>query len=460
VPPQIVLLLTFVFISFVFVSERSRDAQVSSALLLPLIWYAITASRPVGVWFMTWGIPLPGSLDYTEGTTFDGWVYGILLIMGIYVLARRGCDWGSILSENIWFVILFLFMLMSILWSDYPNVSVKRVIKSFGAAIMALIVLTEQKPLQAMITLLRRSAYFLIPLSIVTIKYYRNIGISWDWSGSAVSWQGVTMSKNILGQVAMTSAFCFLQERMYMRKGKSGRLIDYLYLLMSIYLLKGSDDAVSMTSLSVFVLGLFFFWRLHKMKMHQGRIKFFVMTMCLVIFSLLFTVIWHTLSPFSEKSLMGMVILAMGRDLTLTGRTEIWADVFEIASRSPVMGVGYGAFWIDRLVNIPWTENLTWTLGQAHNGYIDTFLQLGWVGTFLLIIASISAMLKITGTSQFNFEYTCFRLTFILVILYVNITESTFLRGDHNMWFLFLLATLFIPYLSKQDVVSQEQKRC
>jgi len=351
---------------------------------------------------------------------------------------------------------LFGFMAMSIMWSDFQLVSLKRVVKSFCAVIMALVVLTEAKPVEAISALLRRCAYFTIPLSIVVIRYFRNIGVNWDWTGTAVSWAGVATSKNTLGQIAMTGALCFIWERIRSRDSEEGRMIDYLYIIMSLYLLKGSDDAVSMTSIFVFAVGFLIFISLSFTKVHIERIKPLFVSACVVIFSILLTVIYHSLRPFSINSFMGTIIKAMGHGMTLSGRTEIWSDVFKVASHSPLLGVGYGAFWIGRLANLQWTEKLTWTLGQAHNGYVDIYLQLGLVGVCLLMALIFFTIPRIIKSFTLDFEYGRFRMTFFLVILFINITESTFLRGDHNMWFLFLLAALTVPYPSDQITVKQK----
>jgi O-antigen ligase len=459
-PPNIALLIGVLFIIFVFVKERGRNAPVSSAIILPLIWYAVAASRPIGVWLTIWGIPLPGgSMDPTEGSVVDRWFLTTLIIIGIYILARRRCDWNKILRENAWLLALFAFMAFSILWSDYPMVSLKRFIKSIGAAIMALIVLTEPKPMEAIGAVLRRCAYFLIPLSIITIRYFRNISISWDWSGVAESWMGIATSKNTLGQIAVTSTLIFLWERLRKRHDKEGRMIDFLYIMMSLYLLKGSDDALSMTSITLFAIGIFVLLSLRSMKLNLNRVKPFCIIICIVISSILFSVITMALNPLEGHSLLGTIIQAMERDPTLTGRTEIWSDVFAVASRNPMLGVGFGGFWIGSLVNIPWSEEMTWTLGQAHNGYVDAYLQLGWAGIFLLTSVIFSVASKIIRSFPIDFEYGRLRMTFFLLILFVNITESTFLRGDHNMWFLFLLVALFVPYQSDQITVARKRER-
>lgn len=457
-PPKIALLIGILFIIFLFVQERKRNVQVSSAIILPLIWYAIAASRPIGIWFTIWGVPLPesGSMDPTEGSVIDRSFLAALIVIGIIILARRRLDWNEILRENAWLLTLFAFMAFSILWSDYPMVSLKRFIKSIGAVIMALAVLTEAKPIEAIGAVLRRCAYFHIPLSIITIKYFRNISISWDWSGAAESWIGIATSKNTLGQVATTSALIFLWERSRRWHDKKGRIIDFLYIVLSLYLLKGSDDAVSMTSISVCALGLFVFWSLHFMKLNLNRVKPFFISIFIVICITLFLVITLVWSSSGEGSLLAKIIEGIGRDATLTDRTIIWSNVFAVASRNPLMGVGFGGFWIGSIANIPWNETMTWVLGQAHNGYVDMYLQLGWTGVILFAIVIVTVIPKIVRSAQIDFDYGRFRMTFFLIILFVNITESTFLRGDHNLWFLFLLVALSVPYGSDKITIKQK----
>src|SRR3989338_4045756 len=456
-PPKLALFVCLLFVMFVFWSDRKRNVQVSWALFYSLLWYVVVASRPIGAWLSIWGVSLPISVDPTEGSVVDKWFYGIIALIGIFILSRRQINWASIIRENAWLIMLFSFIAISILWSDYPLVSFKRIVKLIGATIMALVVLTELNPLEAIAAILRRCAYIVIPFSIVTIRYFRDIGIDWDWSGDAVSWVGIATSKNVLGQVAVTGALCFIWERIRRRDSKEGKMIDYLYIMMSLYLLKGSDDALSMTSISVFAVGLFVFLMLSSMKSRMERVKPFFVLSCVFIFGILLMFILHTLNPFSKNSLMGVIIGTMGRDMTLTGRTEIWSDIFKIASRNPMLGVGYGSFWIGRLANIPWAENMRWILGQGHNGYVDAYLQLGWVGIILLMAVILSIGSKIIRSFSIDFEYGRFRITFFLIILFVNITESTFLKGDHNMLFLFLLAAFAVPY-SDDKIATKEDK--
>ena len=450
-PPQIALLIGFIFIIFVFLIERKHDGSISPALFCPMLWFLLAATRPLGVWLHIWGVPLPGTTDPTEGSIVDRWIYLSLGLVGIYTLSRRHLDWQSIWRENFWLIVFFVYTGLSILWSDYPYVSLKRLIMVLCSFIMVLVVLTEQEPLFALTTVLRKCALIYIPLSIILIRYFRHIGVQWDWSGAAVSWIGTATHKNSLGQAAVISTIIFIWCTSYKQKSTKGKMIDYAYIIMSLYILKGSDDAVSMTSLSMFAIGLFVFFWIKILKNRTHKIKNFAIISGGLIFVLLLTFVAHTLNPFSENSLLGLAITAMGRDITLTGRTGIWMDIFKTASESPLLGVGYGAFWIGDIANIPWSDNRTWTLGQAHNGYIDVYLQIGWIGIVLLFMVIVSTVPKIIRSFKFDFEYARLRMTFFLLILFVNITESTFLRGRHALWFLFLMVIVSIPHVVRKQ---------
>ncbi len=72
----------------------------------------------------------------------------------------------------------------------------------------------------------------------------------------------------------------------------------------------------------------------------------------------------------------------VGKDATLTGRVDLWALVLPYGDRRPLLGYGYGAFWI---ADNPMTQEIWRILNSyqpphAHNGWIETYLELGLVG--------------------------------------------------------------------------------
>jgi exopolysaccharide production protein ExoQ len=82
------------------------------------------------------------------------------------------------------------------------------------------------------------------------------------------------------------------------------------------------------------------------------------------------------------------VFTALGRSTDLTGRESIWEKVLERAGEHPVIGWGFSTPWIptepafDR-----WIVDHGQTVMQAHNMWVDVFLQLGLVGVVVITAA-------------------------------------------------------------------------
>src|SRR5207244_13547687 len=113
---------------------------------------------------------------YVEGSPFDRNVFIFLLLAALAVLVARSGRVGPLLRKNVLILLYFLFCAVSIVWSDFPFVALKRFIKAIGDLGMVLIVLTESDPLAALKRLVTRLGFFLFPLSVLFIKYYPQIG--------------------------------------------------------------------------------------------------------------------------------------------------------------------------------------------------------------------------------------------------------------------------------------------
>ena len=445
-------------ISFVlgaFYLQPPRPAKVSKALFWPSLWYLVVASRPFGVWMYTWGVPIPGgSSDAMEGSSIDRYFYLTLAIIGFRVLSKRSFEWAAALRRNPWLTALLVYMAASILWSQYSFVSFKRFIKVIASIAMALVVLTEEEPFEAMLTVLRRCLYIHLPMSIICTKYFRDIGVAYDWFGTSSMWQGIATSKNTLGQVAMLGVVYFFWEVRRQWRQYGWRNVNLLYLFMAAYLLKGAPTSISMTSVSVAALALFIFLRLQSLRSRPEASRRFVRLTFACVVAMVSLVLMHSIFLFSEDSFFGYLITKFGRDITLTDRTYIWSDMYAATAGNPLFGVGFGGFWIDRVANIPWNATMTWVLGQGHNGYIDTYLQLGLAGAFLLTRVLFATLPRLVASLDDDFDYGCFRITLFITILFINITETVYLRGDHHLWFILQLVLWTLPARRESRVVA------
>jgi exopolysaccharide production protein ExoQ len=123
----------------------------------------------------------------------------------------------------------------------------------------------------------------------------------------------------------------------------------------------------------------------------------------------------------------------------LSGRAYIWDFVqYEIARR-PFLGWGYQSFWLvgpdaPSIVEAPgWIK----AMPSAHNGYLDTTLDTGYVGLYLLIAFIFTTLHAIGRVAHRDLARAWLLLSLALFVILVNFIESTWMHGQDMLWLIF-----------------------
>jgi O-antigen ligase len=405
--------------------ERRASHAVSMALWIPTLWTMMIASRPLGHWFGVTG-------DNDSGSMLDRSVLACLAVTAIVVVARRRLNWAHLLLRQKWLLALLLYMLASTLWSDITMIAVRRWVRELIVLPMALLILSEFDPRQALATVIRRSAYVLLPFSLVLIKYYPTLGREYGrWSGIEM-WTGVTFQKNQLGRLCMLAIF-FLGWALYQHwreRPRSRRRYpvwaDVFIVFLALYLLKGSDSATSMATL---VLGVAGYLVLHLFR----RLKLVVPQVGLVAL-VIFVMAVGTATPFLGGTNVARFTRTLGRDSTLTGRTDVWAGVLPAREQQPLLGYGFGSFWTD-------ARRQFYDIPTAHNGYLDILLQLGEVGLVFYAVWLLSLTRQLHRALPQDFEWASLAICLLLMGLVYNISESALNSFTEHMTAMMTLAS-------------------
>jgi exopolysaccharide production protein ExoQ len=330
-PPILALGLCVALIVFLIgLTTQSQEGR-SPALVIPTVWMMLSASKPVAVWFSS-GEAAMAESSMISGSLPDQLVRGLLMLLAAAVLFKRRLSLRQVLRENAWLFMLLAYMAISILWSDYPLTSFKRWVRGVGVVLCAMVVLTEKAPQDAFEIIVRRTIYVLIPLSIVLIKYFPDLGIDYsEWEGMRMP-MGAATHKNTLGILCTLSALFLVWDLLRKRRlrliraDRVGACASIFVLVMTLYLLKGADSSsYSATSLGVLIIGLSAMFTLSRLRAHPDNITplGIMLAIALVLAVAIGSIIMG--SP-ASKLLTGL----LGRDATLTGRIDIWARVFEI----------------------------------------------------------------------------------------------------------------------------------
>jgi exopolysaccharide production protein ExoQ len=435
-PPSLALFLWLLLLLALLRWDPASDFKASRTLWVPTIWMVILGSRLPSQWL---GVQGTSAADvYQEGNLLDRTIYVILILVALAILHARSMRWDSVMKRNLALVAFLAFTFLSIAWSDFPFVALKRWIRDFGGYLMILIVLTDPRPVEAVNYVLRRLCYLLIPLSVVLIKYYPEIGKGYsEWIGAA-DFHGVTLNKNLLGIVCLISGIFFLWDTLNRWRDRKDRrirrvlVVNAVFMAMTLWLLNLAHSATSQVCL---LLGCLIIVAGHSrpLRRNPGVLRVMLPTaLCLYLFL-----------EFAFN-ITDAVIYALGRDTTLTGRTELWTDLLNIGT-NPLFGAGYESFWLgDRLTAI-WARH-TWRPNQAHNGYLEVYLNLGLIGLALLVTFLISSYRTISGRLASAPHFALLGLTMWTVLLAYNVTEAAF--KSQLVWFIFLLGAMTAPALS------------
>src|SRR5256885_2434503 len=262
-PPSIAAVLTVGFIVFLFRRDTREKLDVSGALWLPLLWFVITCSRGFSEWLNIFGLPVSGAMSVEERSPLDAWFYFVLIAAGFYILNKRQVRLSEIVRNNGWLIAFLLYCFISIAWSDFPFVAFKRWLKILGHPIMALIVLTEPDPEEALTRLMKRCAYIVVPVSILWIKYYPQLGRGFSpWGGATTN--GVATDKNMLGADCLILGYFFFWYLLHTwRTERNLRRRNELWLIAGFligiwWLFSQAHSATSLTCLIVGILIVLF----------------------------------------------------------------------------------------------------------------------------------------------------------------------------------------------------------
>jgi exopolysaccharide production protein ExoQ len=435
--PSLAALIYVCGIAGLFYLDRDKTVRTSKALWLPVIYFWIIGSRSVSEWI---GMsPSSGTNVQLEGSPLDAAVFAVLLAAAIGVSICRKRKTLLLLATNWPILIYFLYCLISVTWSDHPDVSFKRWIKATSDLAMALIVVTDGQPVVALKRLISRVGFILLPISLLFIKYYERLGRGFTPDGLPEN-TGITTNKNILGVVLLLISLGALWQiaSLMRERGRSDRrrhlLAQSVLLAFGVVLLKMAD---SKTSFACFILGgcLIVATNLRVLRNRPARVQ----AICLSL------VLLGTLTFLFKGS--SNVASALGRNSTFSGRTEIWAVLIPSVP-NPIIGAGFESFWISPGAEKVWStlSGAGWwhpeiLVTEAHNGYIEVYLNLGWIGIGLISSILITGYRRAIAAFRLNPSVGSLMLAYVMVSAVYSLTEAGFRMLD-PIWLFLLLAII------------------
>lgn len=278
-----------------------------------------------------------------------------------------------------WIIAFGVFACLSVFWSDAPGVTARAGLQYASHVVCALIAARTIGSRTLLVGLIGGTCIVLM-LSFALGTYV------YDPLDGSYSFSGLFTSKNQLGFFASLGVYAaFAYAFMVSTKGV-GKIVAGLAGLFCLYGLFASQSATAVIALAVTLLAV----------IGLGATLLFspVARKTFVAFGLLLGVI--LVGGAYSLGAVDLVLGLFGKDMTLTGRTYLWSEGWLAAQDSPLVGLGYQAYWVQGFSEAErlWYEfYITARSGfHFHNTYIEALVELGYIGCALISLVIVRTL--------------------------------------------------------------------
>jgi exopolysaccharide production protein ExoQ len=379
---------------------------------------------------LTWGIFILGVTAILLGSFVGSG--GAYLFLGMWAMLGlaygRGCL--ALLKDTPRVLWAFPFLaLASTLWTQSIHDTLKyslEFVATVGCGVLAASLLKPRALLSAL-------SCCLVAVAMLSVVFGKE---SVDPLTGSSAFVGVFESKNQLG--FFTSLMLLAAVALLVDKGQRlpVRLLGLLALVLSLPLLVMTRSGTAMVSAVLATLVMIANLVLSRLsRFERARV------LCVAAFVMLPIAV---LLLVAGDDVSALVLGAMGKDATLTGRTLLWANALQLIPQHPLFGVGYQAFWRQDTVAAEslWFEFhvLSRQGFHFHSTYLETAVELGWVGAGVLVatlLGTFGALIRWSWRSRSVVA------SFFTAMMFCLLTRS-FVEVDVLMQFQIGAFTLFI----------------
>ena len=345
----------------------------------------------LAVWLIILLMTVPMDFDYSgtgSGSEASAlgrtlWLLALVVSWGV-VLMRLRVTRQVLRETNIFFLAFLVLAVCSTLWSIDPSATIKRLPRlfiQFGAFLALAVAAWHARRFQSVV---RPALTTLIAASLLFGFFYPELAIHQSTSYELMNaWHGLTTHKNGFGLVGTVATLLWLHALITEPRRRHSSLAGCAMSLSCVLLSRSSTCLVA----TLFSCATLILMLVTPTKM-RAAVRFLAgaLTVIILIYSLAILRIVPGLDL-----LLAPIPYITGKDLSFTGRADIWAVVVDHIRLRPLLGSGYGAYWVQ---GPPSPDMESYAVvgamngfypGNSHNGYLDVLNDLGTVGLVCLM---------------------------------------------------------------------------
>jgi O-antigen ligase len=344
-----------------------------------------------------------------------------------------------------------------VLWSDYPAITLRRLIGEGLLLLMLFAVIPNSPGMRQLFWSLAAALSAVILLNWISIALFPAL------AESPAGTRGIYSNKNSAGSVAMVACVVLGGACFVATDWRKRAFLFVLWLLAAAFLYK-TESKTSQGATLLILAGFPIVYLMFTRSRANG-----VMIAVASLVAVAVVVMLVAAFDLSRE----WVLTAIFGDPTLTQRTTIWSALLQNLRERPLLGVGWAAFWDvgEKFNPINAPENAFFRdaslINTAHNGYIDMMLQTGLIGLTLklLVIARMmyvyAGLVVRPGLALPDRRAFAALMACALAAVVNNMTESIIFRPGDPFGFTFQMIYLIGEYArvrSAQWVAAQQSQ--
>jgi O-antigen ligase len=348
-----------------------------------------SVAATIAIWVLAVYTTCPPDFEYeavgkgmpTEGSPMSRVVWLSLLAFGVGVtLSRSGAALKLLRKVNPYLLVFLALVALSTMWSIESEVTIRRFIRATTIILDATAFALLDGRTTSFQSVVRPILTMLLVGSMIFVATDPQLAIEQDKFAAVLNaWHGLTTQKNALGSEAAIALILWLHAWLTNERPKwqTG-----LGLAVSLICLVKSRSSTAIMAAAFSAPLLFVLIRPPAGLRRYLPYLIGMFTAVLLLYSLAVL----NLLP-GSNILLSPITMVTGKDLTFSNRTAIWAVINEHIALRPLLGSGFGAYWVD-VPDSPSQEmrrRLWFYPTEGHNGYLDVINDLGAVGALCLL---------------------------------------------------------------------------
>ncbi|MBW4660725.1 MAG: O-antigen ligase family protein [Drouetiella hepatica Uher 2000/2452] len=352
-------------------------------------------------------------------------IFFVIYLLTFFLLFIR---WKKVLHTSLkdgWIWLLLGFAIFSFSWSLAPSKTISSWIALLITTLFGLYFATRytlKEQLQLLAWMYGISVVLSILFAIVPPHYGIMGGVH------AGAFRGIHLHKNGFGKIMVPGVIVFALLAIDTPKYRV-LLWGSCAVTVALLILAESTTAVVNTLILVAALQIY--------RAFRWRYTLLVPSLFALFFA---SVGSYTLLIFNSDTFFNL----LGKDPSLTGRTDFWPIVVEIIAKRPWLGYGYNAFWngvSDESAYI--AQAARWEVPDSHNGLLDVWLMLGAVGVTLFLFSFWTSAVRAIAWIRLNPRpEAVWPMLYLTYMVLANLTESSLMIQNNMFWMLYS-ATVF-----------------